>query len=63
MSRKHLLSEPQFVAHDESWWFYEENRGICIVVEPVIPKSAPTRSVTIPWARIRAALKRKDRRP
>jgi hypothetical protein len=60
VTRYHLLREPQHVGYDESWWFYETNRGICIVVEPVIPGASETRQVTIGWARVRAALKRKD---
>jgi hypothetical protein len=63
VSRHDLLRAPQHVGYDESWWFYEEGRGLVIVVEPLVPRSAPTRTVVIPWLRIRAALKRKDRKP
>lgn len=66
MSRKHLRRDPQHVAKDQTWWYYEEPAGLTVVVEPRAPfgeKSATTRMVILPWSRIRAALKRKDAKP
>ena|SRR5882672_8978755 len=70
VSRKHLRREPQHVGRDKDWWFYEENAGLVIVAPPFkMPDnvevdgrflSPRTRIVTIPWARVRRALARKD---
>lgn len=64
MSRKHLRRDPQRVGCAEDWWYYEENAGIAVVVElydkETLTKCLGTRSVRIPWTRIRAALARKD---
>ena len=55
MSEKDLQKEPHNI-NPHSWW-YEENYGVTIVVEPV----TTTRQIKIPWRSIRAALKRKDK--
>jgi len=61
VSTKHLNCNPQHVINHDDWWWYEEPDGFTIVVEP--DKNGHTRVVRVPWARIRAALKRKDRKP
>jgi hypothetical protein len=63
VSAKHLTRDPQHRRGHDDWWWYEQADGICVVVEPKPFPHAQTRSVTIPWARIRSALKRKDRKP
>ena len=61
MSKKHLKRDPHDarVTHGnaQAWW-YEENFGICVVVEP---RDDRTAQIVIPWRSIRAALARKDK--
>ena len=61
MSTKHLLLKPQGPKLPRSWWYYEEPDGLHILADPGPP--AQIQSFVISWARIRAALKRRDRRP
>jgi len=58
MANKDLLLTPQKIkgGKDEFWW-YEEAKGISVIV----PCKGETKMVLIPWSRIRASLKRKDR--
>jgi len=55
MSAKDLKRSPHLV-DDRAWW-YEDIRGIVVVVE-----SSKTRLLTLPWRSLRAALKRKDKK-
>lgn len=60
VSRKHLNRAPHRPKNGAvDWWWYEQNGGICIVVE----SSHRTEQFNIRWNAIRAALKRKDRKP
>jgi hypothetical protein len=52
----HLLRSPHTI-DDEAWW-YEEQRGLCIMVKSV----SSIKELYIPWRLIRAALRRKDRK-
>lgn len=58
MANKHLSTKSQHVGRNPSWWYYEEPRGLCVCV----PCSDKTHIVYIPWARVRSALKRKDKK-
>lgn len=63
MSAKHLREDPHKV-HQNCWW-YEENKGIFIVVEhtDIHGLRLHTQVYNIPWKSLRAALKRKDMKP
>lgn len=51
---KNLNRKPHVI--DEKSWWYEENRGISIIIEP----HDGTTEKRINWRVIRSALKRKD---
>jgi hypothetical protein len=57
MSNKDLKCEPHAIRGIKTAWWYEEDMGLCIVVEP----AQVTQQITIPWASLRGALKRKDK--
>ena len=62
MGNRDLLLKAQKVRNHEDWWWYELPKGICVVMQV---KTGPndfiyTKEKLIPWARIRAALARKD---
>lgn len=57
MSNKDLKCEPHAIRGTETAWWYEEEEGVCVVVE----LAQGTRQITIPWASLRGALKRKDK--
>lgn len=60
MAKKHLRLDPHRVTND--FWWYEENKGICVCVEFNLPDGQRKTAVRdIPWRAIRAALIRKDR--
>lgn len=70
MSNKHLKRSSHCIDR-EAWW-YEEQRGIAIIVE--IREGGPKtltgagaliagKVINIPWRLLRAALARKDRKP
>jgi hypothetical protein len=62
MANKHLSNKPQNVKEDVLW-YHEEPRGINIVHE--IREGARyirTDQITIPWGKIRASLRRKDKK-
>ena len=40
-------------------WVYEDNGGLCVCIEPGRNTNAVI--ATIPWRKVRAALKRKDK--
>jgi hypothetical protein len=64
MSEKHLKETAHHVG-DKCWW-YEEPGGICVVLqESDVNDNAlrPNVAPIIRWTSIRAALKRKDRKP
>jgi hypothetical protein len=65
MSNIHLHCNPHAVKGDKTAWWYEEPKGICVVQEfyDDAGGTLATRFVTIPWASIRGALARKDRKP
>ena len=44
---------------DESWWWYEEPRGLTIVVPA--HEGLCAKVIKIPWRSIRASLARKDK--
>ena len=59
---KHSLGYPKDL-DDHAWW-YEEEGGICMVIEMWRGgKYVQTEQRTIPWKDVRAALGRKDRKP
>ena len=58
MSAKHLDRNPKHTGNEHVWW-YEEADGIIVVHEPEV-KITVTK---IPWAAIRAALRRRDKTP
>lgn len=61
MANKHLHLEPHHV--DQDFWWYEENKGITVVMQLPTKDGGWAQTVRrIPWADIRAALKRKDRK-
>jgi hypothetical protein len=65
MANKHLSLQPEDIAHrtERAWW-YEEPRGINVVIEIKDgDRYLRTAQLKIPWAKVRAALARKDRRP
>ena len=57
MSDKHLSNMPHNIRGRKDAWWYEENGGINVVVEP----QGATTQVMIPWRSIKAALARKER--
>lgn len=58
MSYKHLHKKYHPVKGSGTGWWYEDNRGIDVIVHP-----QPTRvHIYITWRAIRAALGRKDRK-
>lgn len=58
MGEHHLKLAPHKVkGRDDAWW-YETVEGIEVVVEKFVDHGATT--FVIPWAAIRAALKRKE---
>jgi len=56
MSDNHLQLSPHPIRGTKTAWWYEEENGLCIVVEP----AQDTKQITIPWASLRGALRRKD---
>jgi hypothetical protein len=63
MSDKHLKLTPHKLADDPTAWWYEEEKGLCVVQQYLTNRGTVfgTRSVVIPWGSIRAALTRKDK--
>ena len=53
MSNEDLLLSPHHSKCFLDWWWYEEPKGICVI-------NRIEGSFTIPWASVRAALRRKD---
>ena len=62
MSNRHLKLTLHKLAHDPNAWWYEEDKGICVVQQYRGNTGLVygTRSVVIPWKVVRSALKRKD---
>lgn len=65
MANKHLKLESQAVTRTvrlakEDCWFYEEPFGLTIVVNEE-SKGGKSHHIIISWAKIKSALKRKDR--
>ena len=60
MSNKDLLRTSHAIRDDKDAWWYEEEKGICLVVSDP-SKDRNTFQFTIPWRSLRAALKRKDK--
>ena len=58
MSAKHMKRNSHKTPDKNIWW-YEDNRGIDVIVHPHVACV----SVQISWRALRAALKRKDRKP
>lgn len=56
MADKDLQLDPHKIRGTDKAWWYEEETGICIVVEP----NVTTQQIMIPWGALRSALKRKD---
>ena len=60
MANKHLKAEShQVIGRLDAWW-YEEHRGISVVVEQ---DAGETKIINIPWKTLRSALRRKDQGP
>lgn len=59
VSDRHLKGAPHRLRDREDAWWYEESRGMTVVVEFY---GAPTQTVLIPWKEVRAALARLDRK-
>ena len=57
MSNQHLHRKPHAIRGTQTAWWYEDAKGIYVVVEAV----PAIQCITIPWAYLRGALKRKDR--
>lgn len=57
MSVNDLQPEPHKIRKRKDAWWYEEEKGLCIVVEP----QDRTMTIEIPWASLRGALRRKDK--
>ena len=57
MSDKHLSLKPHNIRNRSDAWWYEESKGINMVVEP----QDQTTQITIPWQEIKNALARKER--
>lgn len=55
---KDLKLEPHRIRGCKDAWWYEEDVGLSVVMEP----SAQIKTITIPWASLRGALKRLDRK-
>lgn len=60
MSEKHLSRKPH-ESKDGAWWWYETRAGITVYTNEVARNER--NPLLIPWQTIRAALKRKDRKP
>ncbi len=62
MGKKHLSLDPQTI--DEDTWYYEDMKGIDIRHDVQIgTKRTGSKihvSIQIPWAKLRASLKRRD---
>lgn len=56
---KHLKRTPHHPQGREDAWWYEEKRGIHVLIQT----SFGTKQVLIDWRSIRAALARKDKKP
>ena len=56
MSRKHLKLGPHKIRGREDVWWYEDLRGVSIIVEP----QKHTTEFTIPWTTLKNALARKE---
>lgn len=54
MSEKHLQSKPHAIRNRHDAWWYEEEKGISVIVEP----NAKTTTIRIPWKSLEGALKR-----
>ena len=57
MSDKHLNCNPHNIRNRPDAWWYEESKGINMVVEP----QDRTTQIMIPWREIKNALARKER--
>jgi hypothetical protein len=57
MSTKHLQLKPHAIRDTKTAWWYEENKGIAVIVEP----NSQYTHVNIPWESLRKALHRKDK--
>jgi len=62
MSDKHLLVDPHQI--DEFAWWYEEPKGISILIEVRKPNGEhlSTEQRTLAWRSVEAALRRKKKR-
>lgn len=54
MADEHLRRSPQRRKDGADWWWYEEPKGICVVVAGQLCE--------ISWTRLRYALARKEKR-
>lgn len=63
MSEKHLKGTPHKIRGTETAWWYEEPKGLCLVVECPGSQGAVTRQITIPWHAILGAVKRLEAKP
>jgi hypothetical protein len=62
MADKHLDPRPHHVRGCDDAWWYEEPRGICVVVEGHDELGRKlTKQRMIPWRSIKTALARKER--
>jgi hypothetical protein len=64
MSDTHLQLEPHPIRGTESAWWYEDEKGICVVMECRDANGrllADTLQATIPWRSLRGAVRRKDK--
>jgi len=57
MADKDLKRGPHYFKHRDDVWWYEEPKGIYIVVKQ---QFKTTTDIEIPWRSLRAALRRKD---
>jgi hypothetical protein len=60
MANKHLRLSPHCKRGEPEWWWYEEPKGVVIVLSPQMTGGSAV-SVKIPWKSLRGALQRKDR--
>ncbi len=60
MSTKHLHRKPHKIRGTSTAWWYEEAKGVCVVVEHwEAGNHICTDSTTIPWKSLEGALARK----
>ncbi len=61
MANKHLSGKPHKIPNERHAWWYEEVKGITVIVHRDAILASGSAVITIPWANIRKALGRKDR--